>query len=271
MQFSAQTLADQPTRDAAAIATVKTQIASNQDAIIGSHFGSATNPTPGAGFPRGLLQFDITPMFAVNVSKAELDALAADRGGLSSILIWARPADAPSERAFDRHDDSLRGSALPGPAKRLPSSTRASSRTMNSLLARLSWKPAFPTPAAAAGAFSLCPNGQSFQSGTGAANPTTAGMHQQHDQSVYSRHTRRGNRSRPQHRSEHRRTHQRRGEERQNRRGPSFHPLQRYDQLRRQCAVPVLAFTSDQISALNWLVQNALAPAAGVSLPRRQI
>jgi hypothetical protein len=78
VQFSAPTLADQPTRDAAAIATVKTQIASIQNTIIASHFGSAANPTPGAGFPRGLLRFDISPMFAVNVSKAELDALAAN-------------------------------------------------------------------------------------------------------------------------------------------------------------------------------------------------
>src|SRR6516225_3338292 len=64
--------------DPAFLATIKAQIASMQDAIIARHFGSAANPSPGQGFQRGLQRFDSPPMFAVNVNKAELDALAAD-------------------------------------------------------------------------------------------------------------------------------------------------------------------------------------------------
>jgi len=78
VEFAAPVPAGQLPTDPARLALVKTQIASMQDAIIASHFGSATNPAPGRGFVRGLVRFDITPNFAVNVSKPELEALAAD-------------------------------------------------------------------------------------------------------------------------------------------------------------------------------------------------
>ena len=64
--------------DPAVIADVKSRVAASQDAIIASHFGSAANPNQGQGFPRGLLRFEITPGFAVNVNNAELNSLAAD-------------------------------------------------------------------------------------------------------------------------------------------------------------------------------------------------
>jgi len=78
VEFAAPVAAGQLPTDPARLAAVKAQIASMQDAIIASHFGSATYPAPGQGFVRGLVRFDITPNFAVNVSKAELEALAAD-------------------------------------------------------------------------------------------------------------------------------------------------------------------------------------------------
>lgn len=49
-----------------------------ENAIIAEHFGSSANPRPGAGFTRALQRFGVSPMFAVNVSPAELEALAAD-------------------------------------------------------------------------------------------------------------------------------------------------------------------------------------------------
>jgi subtilisin family serine protease len=64
--------------DPQVLAPLAADIAARQDAIITSHFGSATNPSPGQGFPRGLTRFEITPMFAVNVSLSELNALADD-------------------------------------------------------------------------------------------------------------------------------------------------------------------------------------------------
>jgi len=64
--------------DPASIANVKAQVAAAQDAIIATHFGSASDPRPGAGFARGITRFDLTPGFAVNVTLPELEALAAD-------------------------------------------------------------------------------------------------------------------------------------------------------------------------------------------------
>jgi hypothetical protein len=78
VEFAGPVPAGQLRPDSLFLAAIRSQIAATQDAIIASHFGSATNPSEGQGFPRGLMRFDISPMFAVNVSNTELDALAAD-------------------------------------------------------------------------------------------------------------------------------------------------------------------------------------------------
>jgi hypothetical protein len=69
---------DQVKPDPATISIIKAGVASRQDAIIADHFGSAASPAAGKGFNRGLSRFEITPGFAINVSLAELKALAAD-------------------------------------------------------------------------------------------------------------------------------------------------------------------------------------------------
>jgi hypothetical protein len=62
------------------LASITPQITTLQDAVIAAHFGSAANPSEGQGFSRNLVRFEISPLLAVNVSPAELDALAADPG-----------------------------------------------------------------------------------------------------------------------------------------------------------------------------------------------
>ena len=64
--------------DPSSVANAKTQVAAARDTIVSWHFGSATSPTQGQGFDRGLTRFQITPGFAVNVSPSELQALAND-------------------------------------------------------------------------------------------------------------------------------------------------------------------------------------------------
>ena len=64
--------------DPSSVANAKTQVAAARDTIVSWHFGSATSPTQGQGFDRGLSRFQITPGFAVNVSPSELQALAND-------------------------------------------------------------------------------------------------------------------------------------------------------------------------------------------------
>src|SRR5262249_10491830 len=78
VEFAAPVPPGEMRPDPAFLASLRERIASLQDAIIASHFGSALDPRPGQAFPRGILRFDITPGFAVNVTRAELESLAAD-------------------------------------------------------------------------------------------------------------------------------------------------------------------------------------------------
>src|SRR5947209_1459553 len=78
VQFDRQISAAQVRPDAAAIHALRSAVAAAQDQIISSHFGSVANPASGPGFERGLTRFETTPGFAVNVTPAELDQLAAD-------------------------------------------------------------------------------------------------------------------------------------------------------------------------------------------------
>jgi hypothetical protein len=78
IMFDSPVPASQVRPDATSIANIKAQVAATQDAIIATHFGSATSPAAGQGFERALTRFPITPGFALNVSQQELEALAAD-------------------------------------------------------------------------------------------------------------------------------------------------------------------------------------------------
>ena len=78
VRFQSPVAANEIRPDAASIAAVSAKIAAVQDTIIAAHFGSATSPVAGAGFSRGISRFTMTPGFAVNVTRAELEALAAD-------------------------------------------------------------------------------------------------------------------------------------------------------------------------------------------------
>jgi hypothetical protein len=265
VQFSAPTLADQPTRDAAAIATVKTQIASIQDTIIASHFGSAANPTPGAGFPRGLLRFDITPMFAVNVSKAELDALAANP------LVTAIHLDRANQPTLLQSVPLIGmtaayGLGATGAGQAVAVIDTGVQSNHEFVAGKVVMEACFSTSnGGIVGAVSLCPNGQASQSGTGAADPTTAQCvngsnslcyHGTHVAGIAA-----GNNTNPG------------GGKPSNgvAKGAKIVAVQVFTRVNNATtcggtAPCVLAYDSDLISALGWLVQNALTPAAGVSL-----
>jgi subtilisin family serine protease len=78
VEFEGPVRTDQLRPDPQVLAPVMAEIAARGNAIIASHFGSATNPSEGQGFQRGLVRFQITPTFAADVSPSELNALAAD-------------------------------------------------------------------------------------------------------------------------------------------------------------------------------------------------
>src|SRR5258708_7049119 len=61
----------------AVLASIQAQTRTAQDAIITTHFGDPTNAKPGVGFSRSLHRMAISPMFSLNASMAEINALAA--------------------------------------------------------------------------------------------------------------------------------------------------------------------------------------------------
>lgn len=87
--------------DAQGIATLKARVGAVQDDIIAAHFGNAASPAPGQGFERNLTRFATTPGFVLNVSLAELEALAADARIVRISLDRAVPhaAGAPGQPA----------------------------------------------------------------------------------------------------------------------------------------------------------------------------
>jgi subtilisin family serine protease len=78
VQFDRPASAAQVRPDTAGIQALRSAVAAAQDQIISSHFGSPASPASGPGFDRALTRFETTPGFAVNVTSAELNQLAAD-------------------------------------------------------------------------------------------------------------------------------------------------------------------------------------------------
>jgi subtilisin family serine protease len=78
VQFERPASTAQVRPDGAGIETLRAAVAAAQDQIIASHFGSSANPASPQSFERALTRFETTPGFAVNVTPAELNSLAAD-------------------------------------------------------------------------------------------------------------------------------------------------------------------------------------------------
>jgi hypothetical protein len=102
VMFQAPASVSEVRPESESIAAAKAQVAAIKDAIIAAHFGSATAPRPGPDFARGLTRFEITPGFAVTVTRAELEALAAYPNGEHQ-LRPCRAAEPDRQRAPDRH------------------------------------------------------------------------------------------------------------------------------------------------------------------------
>jgi hypothetical protein len=158
------------------LAPLKARIAAVQDAIIGQHFDSAANPRPGQGFERSMTRFDITPAFAVVVTKAELEALAADprvvrihQNKLNHPMLidsvpligMTGPTGAYAQGATGLHY----AVAI------VDSGVQANHEFLTGkVLSEACFSDGIP----AAGRFTLCPNGTNSQAGAGAADSQTA-------------------------------------------------------------------------------------------------
>ena len=246
------------------LADVKTRIAALQDTIIASHFGSATNPTPGPGFPRAIHRFDITPGFAVNVTQTELNALAADPQVLrinydrlqAPLLLQSVPlAGMPNAYASG-------GSGLGQAVAVIDTGVQSNHEFLSG---KVVMEACFSNSGGTG--VTLCPNGMTFQTGTGAADPETTQclnasanlcLHGTHVAGIAA-----GNNTNPTAVA---------GGAPANGAAKSakivaVQVFTRFNDNPTCSNSPpcVLAFDSDTVSALNWLFQNALTPA-GVKL-----
>ncbi|HEV1999976.1 MAG TPA: S8 family serine peptidase, partial [Xanthobacteraceae bacterium] len=173
VQFAPPLGLNQIRPDPTTLAPIKQQIAATQNAIIGTHFGNAANPAPGQGFTRGVRRFDITPAFAVNVTRAELEALAADPRvvriqydrAVPHTLIQSVPLIGMSV-AY--------GLGATGQGQAVAILDTGVQSNHEFLTGKVVSEACFSNAGGFGGNLTLCPNGQSSQTGAGAANSETA-------------------------------------------------------------------------------------------------
>ncbi len=264
VEFSGPLPANQIIADPALLGSVKAQIASIQDAIIATHFASAAHPRNGQGFQRGLLRFDISPMFAVNVSRTELEALAADSRVVHIHLDrLVPPVLLQSLPLIGMAGAYASGATGLGQAVAIVDTGVQSNHEF--LSGKVVMEACFSNSGGAAGEVSLCPNGQGTQTGVGAAY-SAAGqcingasnlcLHGTHVAGIAA-----GKNTNPG------------GGKPDNgvAKDAKIVAIQVFTRFNdsASCGGPspcVMAYTSDLLSALNWIFQNALNPAAGVKL-----
>jgi hypothetical protein len=261
VEFAAPVPPAQMRADPAFLADVKTRVAATQDTIIAAHFGSATNQTPGQGFPRGLLRFDITPGFAVNVTTAELSSLAADP---QVVRINQDRLDRPlllqSLPLIGMPNAYAAGKTGQGQAVAIIDTGVQANHEF--LVGKVVLEACFSNSSGTG--VTLCPNGTNSQTGAGAADPDTAQclnglfnlcLHGTHVAGIAA-----GNNA------------SQTGGEPPNGVAKSAKLLgaqvfTRFNDAATcsPAAAPcVLSFVSDQISALNWVLQHAPFPVPGV-------
>jgi hypothetical protein len=249
--------------DAASIANVQAQVAAIQDAIIARHFGTA-NPSSGPSFERGLTRFSITPGFAISVTPAELEALAADSQVIS---IQEDRADPPT---------LLQSVPLIGMTAASASSATGASRAVavldtgvqsnhEFLTGKVVAEACFSNANGGGGNVSLCPNGTASQTGTGAADATTAqcvsGSNNICDHGTHVSGIAAGYNTSPSS-----------GEPTNGvARSAKIVAVQVFTRFNsasdcNYSAPCVMSYTSDQMRALDWLYTNALTPATGITL-----
>jgi hypothetical protein len=171
VEFAGPAAPGQLRPDPAMLADVRARIAAVQNTIIASHFGSAANPSPGPGFPRAILRFDITPGFAVNVTQAELDALAADPQVVRiNYDRLERPMLLQSVPLVGMPNSYASGATGLGQAVAVIDTGVQSNHVF--LSGKVVMEQCFSNSGGTG--VTLCPNGLLSQSGAGAASPNTA-------------------------------------------------------------------------------------------------
>ncbi|MFL5061296.1 MAG: FG-GAP-like repeat-containing protein [Xanthobacteraceae bacterium] len=169
VQFDSPMQASAITADPATLATVKASVAAIQETVIANHFGGTT-PSSGPGLERGILRFDITPGFAVNVTGAELEQLAADSRVTS--INYDRPMpptliqSVPLIGMANAYAAGATGQNFAVAV--LDTGTQSNHEFLNG---KVIAEACFSNSSGGGGGVSLCPSGASTQTGAGAAQP----------------------------------------------------------------------------------------------------
>ena len=152
------------------VESVQATVTAGQDAILADHFGSATALSEGQGFARSLQRMIISPAFAINVTGAELDALAADPRVVNVSL---------DHESFPTLIQSLPLIGMPaaysaggtGNGMAVAILDTGVQNNHEFFVGKIVAEVCFSSPAA--GENSLCPLGGTSQIGAGASNSTT--------------------------------------------------------------------------------------------------
>ncbi len=170
VRFQPPLAASALTPDATTLSAVRAGVAATQDAIISSHFGSAGSSASGAGPARGISRFDLTPGFAVNVTGAELQALAADPR--VTAINYDRPMPPvllQSVPLVGMTNAYALGATGQGYAVAVLDTGTQSDHEF--LSGKVIAEACFSNAGGGGGQVTLCPNGLSSQTGAGAAQP----------------------------------------------------------------------------------------------------
>jgi subtilisin family serine protease len=171
--FDSPVPAGQLKSDPSSVANMRGQVAAAQDAIVATHFDSATNPRQGQGFDRALTRFPITPGFAVNVSPSELQALANDPRVTRINRDRAVPHSLiESVPLIGMTAAYTQGATGAGQAVAVLDTGVKSNHEF--LTGKVVAEACFSNGGGGAGRVSLCPGGGNSQTGAGAANADTA-------------------------------------------------------------------------------------------------
>jgi hypothetical protein len=171
VEFTLPASTPRPSPDPSTLAALKAHVRSAQNAIVADHFGDANNPTPGRGFERALRRFENSPMFSVNVNKAELQALAADpRVARIHYNALRQTKLIQSVPLIGMNSAYIAGATGTGRAvASIDTGVQSGHAFLNG---KVILEACFSNNAGGGGGVSLCPDGSSTQTGPGSASPT---------------------------------------------------------------------------------------------------